>query len=410
MSRFKSLRERALKAIERPPEHGPDLDLSEYRIEEPGYVKEEKLSDLPSSVLEKAASVGIDVEESEVSGTYFQVDYEVVRRAVVERLRKRGVVVMSIIEALRKYDWVKDYYGRAVQVDTDKYTAVAELYLRHGYFIYVPPVVKVEEPIQACLFVSCNNIAQPVHNIIIVDEGSELNLVTGCVTMANKGLHVGVSEFYVKRNAKLTFTMIHGWAPRFDVRPRAAVIVEEGGTFIGYYVNLQNVKSLQAEPKIVLHRNSTSYYTNIIIGKGRSMIDIGAVLIFEGEGSRGELTSRSIIDDESTVIMRGTLMAKAPRVRGHLECKGLLLSDKARGEAIPVLNSLSKEAELTHEAALGRISEEELLYLMSRGFDEEEATSLIVRGFIDVGISNLPEKVRPSVISALDLISKLARG
>jgi len=406
---FDKYRELAKKALEKSSPYGPDVDLSKYDLGSVGPVENLPMEELPRAYVERAKEVGIDAEERKVSGTYFQVDHSVARTFVEEKLRKLGVVVTSTLEALRKYDWVKEYYWRAVPVDLDKYTAITELEARHGYFIYVPPGVKVEEPIQACLFISRRGIAQPVHNIIIVDEGAELNLVTGCTTIIEEGLHIGVSEFYVGRNAKISFTMIHGWSRDFEVRPRTGVVVEEGGEFVNYYINLNPAKTLQMLPTVYLKRGSSAYLTSVVLASGRSYYDVGGRLVFQGEGARGEIISRSVVKDFAKSIMRGELIAQAPQVRGHLECRGLVLSDEVDVVAIPILRSGYKDVELTHEAAIGRISEDELIYLMSKGFDEEEATSLIVRGFVDVGLDKVPESLRRQTSQILELLVKYAR-
>ena len=410
MEKPEELKRKAEKALDKKSLYGPDIDLEEYDFGEPGPVKNKPLSELGEEVLKRAGEVGVDVEEHRVSGTFFQVDHEVLRSIVIDRLRKQGVLVMSAMEALKKLDWVKKYYWKAIPVDLDKFTAAAELYWRHGYFIYVPPGVKVKQPVQACLFVCSRDIAQPVHNIIIADENSELNLVTACSTLANRGLHIGISEFYVGRNAKITFTMVHGWASNYHVRPRAVAVVEEGGTFVNYYINLHPVKTLQMYPTAILNKKAQGFLTSILLAREKSMMDVGGRIVLKGEGAKGEITSRSVIKDESTAVMRGELVGEVPGVKAHLECRGLLLSEKAHGEAIPTLKSFTEGAELTHEAALGRISEEELLYLMTKGFNEDEATSLIVRGFVEIGLDKLPETIRKPVLSILELVSRLAKG
>lgn len=169
-------------------------------------------------------------------------------------------------------------------------------------------------------------VAQPVHNIVIVDKGAELNLITGCVTMSNEGLHIGASEFYVKRGAKLTFTMIHGWAPRFEVRPRTSVIVEERGTYVSYYVNLYPVGHLDMYPTTYLNEYAKCYMTSILLGKKKSFMDVGNRIEFLGKGSKGEIVNRSIVRDQAKIIMRGHLIGRAEQTRGHLECCSLLLS------------------------------------------------------------------------------------
>jgi Fe-S cluster assembly scaffold protein SufB len=154
---------------------------------------------------------------------------------------------MPIQKALKLYDWIGDYYWKLVAVDADKYTASAELTLHDGYFIRALPGSKSIYPIQACLYLDKPGIQQNVHNIIIAEEGSELHIITGCTTAAHlrRGLHVGISEFFIKKNAKLSFTMIHNWAEDMHVRPRSACLIDKDGVFISNYIILRPVKTLQ---------------------------------------------------------------------------------------------------------------------------------------------------------------------
>ena len=371
--------------------------------------KEEiSIENIPKAAIGRMRYVGVEPERA--SGLYMQLDHNAIYTSLTNYLKQKGVILMSTYDAYQKIPWVRKYFWNALPKTYDEFTKLADEYWRHGYFIYVPPNTKIEVPIQACLFISKKKIAQPVHNVIIVDKNSELNLVTGCATMVNEGLHLGISEFYVKENAKLTFTMIHGWAPEFEVRPRAAAIVEKGGMFVSYYVNLYPVRDLQMYPTVYLKGNANCYMTNILLGRRNSSLDVGSRIVFLEKGSKGEIISRSIVRDEAKVIMRGNLVGKSGDVKGHLECKGLILSPKASAVAVPQLESYVEGAELTHEAAIGRISEEQLYYLMSKGFTEEEAVSLIVRGFIEVGLTHLPEVLQSSIRAILSILEKLAKG
>ena len=404
------LKERAKKALNKKAPYGTDIVLSNYSWKVSESVVIDSLKALPKPLLERSKAMGVDVDEKSVSGTYLQLDTNVLRTYVTEKFKKYGVYVMSVEDAIKKFDWVRNHYWKAIPVDLDKYTAITELYGRHGYFIYVPPGVKVREPLQACLFIHREGTAQAVHNIIVVDEDAELNLMTACAALPTRAIHIGVSEFYIKRNAKLTFTMVHYWGPTHHVRPRATAIVEEGGLFINYYVHIAPVKSLQMFPTAILKgANAQAYLTTILVGSKDAHIDVGGRIIFKGADTRGEIASRSLIRDNAHVIMRGELIG-GTQSRGHIDCKGLLLSPKAIGEAIPVLKSINESAELTHEAAIGRISRDELEYLMSKGFTEEEAVSLIVRGFLEVGIERLPLQLRKYVSNVLDIITKYAKG
>lgn len=402
-----TIKDAALRAIKKPAELGPDLDISQYSRNPKGW-EPCLLSSLPRDVLERALEVGVISNEENRAASFFQIDHSVIFKAVQD-LFENKVEVMSAKEALEKYDWLRDYWWKIVRVDTDKYTALAELAWDQGYFIRILEDQHVTMPLQACLFISTDNLNQNVHNIIVAEPGSEAQIITGCTIHpgVQRGLHVGITEFYIKEDAKLTFTMIHNWAQTFDSRPRSGAIIEDNATFISNYMSLKPVKSVQMYPVAYCKGvNSRARFNTIVYGSDSSYIDIGSKIVLQNEGSRGEIISRAIAADKAQIYARGFLQGEHGGTRAHLECRGLLLSDEAMIYAVPELVSRSSGAELSHEAAVGKISEEQVQYLMARGFSKSEAESLIVRGFMDVGIFGLPKDLEMKIQKMLDITAE----
>jgi Fe-S cluster assembly scaffold protein SufB len=396
--------EAATKAKDKPAALGPDIDIGKF-IRETRSWESCPLSLLPDDVLKRAYEVGILPEKKSRSGSYFQLDHSVTSKEV-QSIFEDKVEVMSTADAMKKYDWLKDYWWKAVKVDTDKYTSLAETKWDKGYFFRILEDQKVTVPLQACLFITINNLDQNVHNIIIAEPGSEGQLITGCTVHpnVNSGLHVGISEFFVKEDAKLTFTMIHNWAQGFDVRPRSAAIIEDNGVFVSNYLCFKPVKSLQMYPVGYCKGvNSRVSFNSILYGMGNSYLDTGAKVILQNEGTRGEIVARTIATDNSQIYARGFLQGEHDVSKAHLECRGLLLSDKASIYAIPELLAKAQGSELSHEAAVGKIAEEQVQYLMARGFTEDEATALIVRGFMDVSIFGLPKNLENEIRRMVDI-------
>ncbi len=391
-------RQAAARARDKPATLGPDVDLTKFS-RQPKMWLPCPLPRLPKDVLKRAFEVGVVPEEKSRAASYFQLDHSVVSKAVQGTFGDK-VEIMSTKEALEKHDWLRDYWWKIVQVDSDKYTSAAETNWDQGYFIRILEDQKVTIPLQACLFVSTDNLNQNVHNVVICEPGAEAQLITGCTVHSNvhRGLHVGVSEFYVKERAKLTFTMIHGWAQDFDTRPRTAALIEDNAVFVSNYMCFKPVKSLQMYPVAYCRgRDSRVSFRSIIYGSGNSYIDTGAKVVLQGEGSRGEVVARAIATDNARIYARGFLQGEHEHSKAHLECRGLLLSDKAMIHAIPELMAKAQGSELSHEAAVGKIAEEQVYYLMARGFSEGEAEALIVRGFMDVSIFGLPKELETSV-------------
>jgi len=401
-------REVVEKALEKPSPYGPDIDLSKYEVVEPSFdiLDEKKIDDKVVNTLNR-----VSLQYGSVA--YLQVDETALYKVLEKTLARYNVVVMPLRLALEKYDFAKKISWSLVDPSIDKYTASAYLYGGEtGYFIYVPPNTKVPIPVYTCLALVSDKRIQFVHNVVYVDEGSELHLVTGCAVPHGvyEGLHIGISEYYVGRNARLTFTMVHAWSKGVHVRPRTSVYVEEGGEYVSYYVIYSQVSSLQTYPVTKLKRGGRAYLASIIAGGGDGVYDVGSKAILEDEYSSAEIISRNIAYDSSRIYARSDIEAWEGNTRGHIECLGLLLSDNASISSIPVVTSKKQGALLSHEAAIGVIAREELEYLMSKGFTENEARAVIIRGFMNVEPRGIPPGVRREIDRILDLVAKQAVG
>ncbi|HUU40060.1 MAG TPA: SufD family Fe-S cluster assembly protein [Desulfatiglandales bacterium] len=394
----------AKEAREKVATYGTDIDTDAFFPETAAHPYLDDLSALSKAEREQMLKAGVDTAAEKRSGTFIQKDLSVVH----SRSSQEGMEIMDIEEALGKYNWLYDYWWKAVPVNMDKYTARAELHQEHGYFIRSLPGAKSIYPLQACLYLEKDNLAQDVHNIVIAEEGSELHIITGCATAPHvrSGLHVGISEFYVKKGAKITFTMIHNWAEKMAVRPRSATIVEEGGLFLSNYVCMQPVGTLQMYPVTYLvGEGATVRYNSILVATPESEMDVGSRVFLKAKGARAEIISRAITTG-GKIIARGHIIGEVPGIKAHLECKGLILSDEGVIHAVPELEGYKQDVDLSHEAAVGKIAQEEVEYLMARGLSEEEATSTIVRGFLHVEIEGLPQELKAEMDRAVEISEK----
>ena len=376
------LNKRALKAISKKSKFGEDVDLERYKEEG------ESLKKTEVSKADRKKLLDVGVQEKSRSGSYLQFDSSVLE----ERQLQGGIEVMNISRALKKYEWLKDYWWKAVAVNQDKFTAYSQLHRPMGYFIRALPHAKSEFPVQACLYIKKKGTVQSVHNLIIAEEGSKLDVITGCAVGegTKDALHIGISEFFVKKNATVSFTMIHSWGENVIVRPRSTAIVEENGTFLSNYINMRKSGSTQMYPtSYCVGKNSTVRYNTILVAPEGSNIDVGSRTVLKAEGSKTEMISR-VISTGGNAYVRGDIDGQAKNVRGHLECRGLILGDKGFVYSVPELRAGLKDLDLSHEAAIGKIAEEEIFYLMTKGLSEEEATAVIVRGFLNVDIRGLP--------------------
>jgi Fe-S cluster assembly scaffold protein SufB len=397
-------KKRAHSAKEKTAPYGSDINLEKYNYSTSKPSDLESLDDLSEQDRALVQEVGFDPSQESVSGTFMQFDNESFLADVL--IQQEGLEVIPTDQALQKYDWLHDYLWNAVQVDSDKYTARSELEKFSGYFIRATAGSRIDMPVQSCLIMKKNQSVQNVHNIVIAEEGSELHIITGCATPSNveQSLHLGVSEFYVKKKARLTFTMVHRWSEKTDVRPRSATIVEENGTFISSYAILSPLKSIQTFPKVrLVGSGAKADLYSVVYGSKKSKYDIGGLLSLEAPKSNGKVISRSIATDECEIIARGDLIGLSGDTRGRLECDGLLVSNSAVIRAVPMLQALAEGSELSHEATVGKVGAEQLSYLMSRGLDEDEATSLIIRGFVKLKVPDLPPALQKSIDDAIKM-------
>jgi Fe-S cluster assembly protein SufB len=401
MHGVEGLKERAAKAADKKAALGQDIDLKEFddSFVVHSYMADEDLCALPQVEQKRLIMAGLDVSQKERAGTFFQKDTSVIHC----HSSQEGIEVIPIRKALEHHPWIRDYYWKLVSVDADKYTAAVELNLHDGYVIRALPGSKSIYPVQACLYLDKEGLQQNVHNIIIAEEGSELHIITGCSTSPHmkKGIHVGISEFFIKKNAKLSFTMIHNWAEDMMVRPRSVAQVEEGGLFLNNYICMKPVKSLQMYPTThLVGRDAVARFYSIIVGSPGCEYDLGGRIFLKNSGNKAEIVARTI-SNGGRIIARGHLIGEVPDIKAHLECKGLLLKGGLI-HAIPELEGHVDGVEMSHEAAVGKIAQEEIAYLMSRGLSEEEATSTIVRGFLNVDIPGLPPQLRAEIDRAIE--------
>ncbi len=393
--------EKARAAENKKSAAGEDIDLAAFTSQPAEKAVNEDLSKLSEKEKQQMLATGVMLDDqSQRSGTFIQID----NMPIHSSIQQEGIEIMAVSQAMEKYGWLKDYWWKAVNVDADKYTAHVELNQSNGYFIRALPGAKSVYPVQSCLYLNKIGLIQDVHNIVIAEEGSELHIITGCTTSleGEPGLHLGVSEFYIKEGAKVTFTMIHNWTPSVGVRPRTGVIVEKDGLFLSNYIIMKPVKSLQSNPLVnCVGENATVRFNSVMVAPPGSKMDIGSRVLLNAKGAKTEIISRAITTG-GDIIARGYIEGNQPDAKGHLECRGLILGDSGGViHAIPELKGALAGVDLSHEAAVGKIAEEEVEYLMARGLTRDEATSAIIRGFLKVDIEGLPPMLNAEMQKAI---------
>ncbi len=358
------------------------------------------LDELDEEEIRKLKETGIQPDESGRTGSFIQTNCSVVQCDC----SIPGIELLPVTDALKKYDWLEEYWWKLVSKEKDPFTEETGRHLDNGYFIRAKAGEKVVYPLQTCLYIRNDKVAQRVHNIIIAEEDSELHVITGCATHPHltSGLHIGISEFYVKKGAKLIFTMVHNWGENVYVRPRTGIEVEEGGVFMSNYISLKGVKSIQTYPTATLKgKGALARFNSVVVAPEGSQLDLGSKVILDAPNTRAEIISRTV-SNGGTIIARGHLVGKARGAKAHLECQGMILSERGVIHAIPELEAHLDDVDMSHEAAVGKIAQEEIEYLMARGLSEDEAVATIVRGFLDVKIEGLPPELEAEIQRAVE--------
>ena len=337
------------------------------------------------------ASSGMDETEKTRSASFLQADDKIhFSHTLID-----GIEILPVQDAITKYPEVSNYYGRAFKTLNKEFPADTQ----GGYFIRVKKGKTVELPIQSCLFLKKSGFKQKVHNIIIVEEGAKAYLITGCAASrsANEAFHLGISEFFVHKGGYLNFTMIHSWREDISVKPLSIALVDEGASFISNYICLRPVKEIVMYPTAVLQgENSRASFNSLLLTHPGSFQDIGSRVIFRAGNTSAEIVARAV-SLGGHAVARGHFKAEAKGIKAHLECRGLIITDKGTIHAVPELQTDYRDVEMSHEAAIGKISKEEIEYLASRGFTESQAQSVIIRGFMDVGILALPDILKEEI-------------
>lgn len=333
MQASKELRKRAEEALEKKASFGEDIALDEYEDAPRDLAGAESLKDLEEDVQETMFDAGVIPTAEGRSGSFLMMDNSMVHTSMLGP----GVELMPLSKALEEHAWARDYSWKMVPVDADKYTAKSYLENADGYFIRALAGQKVQLPVQTCLMMNKQNVSQYVHNVIIVEEGASLEVVTGCTTGkgVERAIHLGISEIYIKEGGSLSFSMIHNWAEQIGVRPRTMISIAKDGTFVNNYVVLKPVKSVQSFPTARLEgEGAVAKFNSIAIAHPGSTLDLGSRAILSAPNTGAEIISRTITTG-GTMYARGHLVGDAPNIKAHLECKGLILNEGGAQIAIP---------------------------------------------------------------------------
>ena len=402
----KWMRDFRLKSLEiynksKMPNWGPDISgLNVDNIVT--YVKPNtKMSgtweEVPDDIKNTFEKLGIpEAERKSLAGVGAQYDSELVYHNLQEEVAKQGVIYTDIESALHgPYGkMIEEHFMKLVPPTDHKFAALHGAVWSGGSFVYVPKGVKVDIPLQSYFRLNAKGAGQFEHTLIIVDEGADLHFIEGCsapkYNVAN--LHAGCVELFVEKNAKLRYSTIENWSKNmYNLNTKRAKVEENGimewvsGSFGSHVSYLYPMTILKGD-------NARSQFTGVTFaGKGQNL-DTGAKMMHIGKNTSSYINTRSISKGGGISTYRSAVVIQnqAKNAKSAVSCQSLMLDDVSRSDTIPAIDVRTNKADVGHEAKIGRISDEAVFYLMSRGISEEEAKSLIVSGFADSVSKELP--------------------
>jgi len=382
------------------PQWGGDLNKIDfqniYYYAKASEKTEKNWDDVPEDVKNTFDKLGIpEAEKKFLAGVGAQYESEVVYHNLREDLQKQGVLFLDTDSALIEHPEIfKKYFGKIIPPEDNKFSALNSAVWSGGSFIYIPPGVKVDMPLQAYFRINAENIGQFERTLIIADEGSEVHYIEGCTApvYSSESLHSAVVELVAHKDAKLRYTTIQNWSNDVYNLVTKRAYAYDGATVEWIDGNIGS-KLTMKYPGIYL-MGPKAYGETLSIafaGKGQHQ-DTGAKMVHMAPDTTSKITSKSVSRSNGRSTYRGLLhVAKgATNVKSTVRCDALLLDETSKTDTYPYMEINQEDATVTHEATVGKIGDEQIFYLMTRGFNEEEALSLIVNGFMEPFTKELP--------------------
>jgi Fe-S cluster assembly protein SufB len=399
---MRDIRLKSLKAFERRPMPTWGGDMSEIFFDDIYYYikpTEKQVSSwdqLPDSVKETYEKLGIpEAERKYLAGVTAQYESEVVYHRNREDLEQQGVIFTDMDTALREHpEIVRAYFGTVIPPNDNKFSALNTSVWSGGSFIYVPPGVKVDAPLQAYFRINAENMGQFERTLIIVDEGAQVHYIEGCSApvYTSDSLHSAVVEIIVKPQGRCTYTTIQNWSNNvFNLVTKRARVEAEGHMEwidgnIGSRLTMKYPAVYLMGPKASGEVLSVAY-----AGAGQHQ-DAGAKMVHAAPETTSTIVSKSISKDGGRTSYRGLVKVEegAEKCKSFVRCDALILDDHSRSDTYPYMEINEKDAQIGHEATVSKVGDDQLFYLMSRGLSEQQATSMIVNGFIEPVTRTLP--------------------
>ena len=397
-----STRLAALKEYENKPVPMWGADLSQIEWENIRYYLRpvdrpyKSWEEVPDEVRRVFDAIGVpEAEKEHLAGVSGQYDSEKIYGSLRKSLRQKGVVFLSMDEGLKEYPQiVKKYFGTVVPIGDNKLAALNAAVWSGGSFVYVPKGVKVGLPLQAYFRINAENAGQFERTLIVVEEGASVHYVEGCSAPSynSASLHAAVVEVVVKAGASCRYTTIQNWYKNVYNLVTKRAVVESEGKMEWVDCNLGSRVTMKYPSCILKGEGAHGEMLSIAVASSGQHQDAGAKMYHLAPRTTSKITSKSISRDGGRASYRGlvSISPRAKEARSRVVCDALIMDSKSRSDTYPTNRVLNNEVILEHEAYVSKIGVEQLYYLMSRGMSEAEAQTLIVRGFLEPIVGELP--------------------
>ena len=382
------------------PHWGGDLTKLDFsRIvyyRKPSEREEKSWDDVPDQIKKTFERLGIpEAERKFLSGVGAQYDSEVVYHSVREDLQKLGVVFMGTDQGMKEYPEIfKKYFGTVVPAEDNKFAALNSAVWSGGSFVYVPKGVEVPLPLQAYFRINGQNTGQFERTLIVVDEGASLHYIEGCTApnWATDSLHVAVVEVIALPGAKVRYTTIQNWSNDVYNLVTKRAHAHAGATVEWIDANTGAQLTMKYPGIYLLGEKAHAEIVSVAVASKGQHQDTGAKAVHLAPNTTSRIVGKSVCKDGGVATYRGTVKV-APGATGvttSVRCDALILDEGSRSETYPYIDIQEDDTSMSHEATVGRVSDDQIFYLMSRGMTENEATNLIVQGFLEVFTKELP--------------------
>ena len=357
---------------------------------------EKSWDDVPPEVKNTFDKLGIpEAEKKFLAGVGAQYESEVVYHNLREDLQKQGVIFLDTDSALKEYpDIFKKYFGKIIPPEDNKFAALNSAVWSGGSFIYIPKGVSVDMPLQAYFRINAENIGQFERTLIIADEGANVHYIEGCTApvYSSESLHSAVVELVAHKDARLRYTTIQNWSSDVYNLVTKRAYAYEGATVEWIDGNIGSKLTMKYPGIYLMGERAYGETLSIAFAGKNQHQDTGAKMIHLAPNTTSKITSKSVSRLNGRSTYRGLLnVAKgATNVKSTVRCDALLLDDTSKTDTYPYMEINQEDATITHEATVGKIGDEQIFYLMTRGFSEEEALTLIVNGFMEPFVKELP--------------------